>query len=75
MLLARIGGVTVIPKEPRKQMNLRLDNATMHVLRAASETSGISMTNLIRAAIWAHYGAGQASRVAHTLSRAVEASR
>ena len=75
MLLARIGGVTVIPKEPRKQINLRLDSATMHVLRAASESSGISMTNLIRAAILAHYGDGQASRVAQTLGRAVEASR
>ena len=65
----------MIQKEPRKQMNLRLDSATMRVLRAASETSGISMTTLIRAAIWVHYGDGQASRVAHTLSRAVEASR
>ncbi len=59
----------------RRQLNVRLDPGTMEVLRSASEASGISMTDLIRASIRAQYGDGQAARAARAMARAVEASR
>lgn len=59
----------------RRQLNVRLDPGTMDVLRSASEASGISMTDLIRASIRAQYGEGEAARAARAMAQAVEASR
>ena len=58
-----------------RQLNVRLDPGTMDVLRSASEASGISMTDLIRASIRAQYGDGQAARVARAMTQAVESIR
>lgn len=56
----------------RRQLNVRLDTGTMDLLRSASEVSGISMTDLIRASIRAQYGAGEDRRVTEAVKRAAQ---